>query len=655
MKESIDHVLIVALTPLILEKGLLWFDKNLTRIERTVGGFWQKNTLRVETGQKIMLSELLRKLTDFGYQKYQTIELPGEFSQVGGSITVFPVNSANAFRIEFNGNSVEKIIETDKINASPETPLKKIIYEGASRRRELSGDLTSLKPGDYVVHLDHGIGRFIEKRQLSVVSGQLYVLEYAAGDKLTVPEEVSHKLSPYIGFSTPQIYRLGGNFWHKTKRKIKQDIIKTAKELLKIYAEREVAERPAYLVDDDMISEIEQSFEFTETPDQKRAMEEIMRDMEKNTPMDRLVCGDVGFGKTEVALRAAARAAVSGRQTALIAPTTVLAWQHFQTFRSRFSKFPINISLLSRVQKPAEQKNIIKKLKSGEIDIVIATHRLLQKDIAFRNLGLLIIDEEQRFGVRQKEKLKSIGAALDVISLSATPIPRTLYFSLSGLKNISNIQTPPPNRLPIKTFVEARSKKIIKKAIQEELARDGQVYYLHNRIATIDATLNKVRALSGPDAKVAIAHARLPDAQLIEIIEDFRNKKIDILVATTIIENGLDLSNVNTLIVEDATRVGLAQAHQLRGRVGRGDRQAFAYFLHSPKKLTDVGKRRLETLKKYQNLGAGYEIAMRDLEIRGAGNILGREQHGSINKVGLNLYCQMLNEAVEELKRVIIK
>ena len=478
----------------------------------------------------------------------------------------------------------------------------------------------------------------------------MYVLEYAAGDKLTVPEEVSHKLSPYIGFSTPQIYRLGGNLWHKTRRRARENIIKTAKELLKIYADRVYAERPPYLSGDDMANQIEQSFEFTETPDQKRAIEEIASDMQKNTPMDRLVCGDVGFGKTEIALRAAARAAVSGRQTTIIAPTTVLAWQHFQTFKSRFLKFPINISLLSRVQKPAEQKEIAKKLKSGEIDIVIATHRILQKDIEFRNLGLLIIDEEQRFGVKQKEKLKSMHANIDVLSLSATPIPRTLHFSLSGLKNISNIQTPPLNRLPIKTFIEPRSKKTIREAIKGELSRGGQVYYLHNRISTIDAALRKIQALSPDDAKIAIAHARLPDLQLIKIMEDFRNKKIDVLVATTIIENGLDLSNANTLIVEDATRVGLAQAHQLRGRVGRGDRQAFAYFLYSPKKLTDIGKRRLETLKKYQSLGAGYEIAMRDLEIRGAGNILGREQHGSVNRVGLNLYCQMLNEAVEEIR-----
>lgn len=653
MKKSTDHVLVVALTPLILKKGFVWFEKNKRHIEKArtrpdaAAGFWQKNTILIESGQQIMLSELLRKLSDFGYEKYQKIELPGEFSQIGGTVTIFPINTPCAYRIEFDGNTIESIEELQSIqNEAPETPLGKIIYKDKQRRREIPADLENLKEGDYIVHLDHGIGKFLKREDG-------YILEYAAGDKLTVPEEVSHKLSPYIGFSTPTIYRLGGNLWHRTKRKIKEDIIKTAKELLKIYAERELAERPPYETRDEMLTQIEQGFEFEETSDQKKAIEEIANDMRTPVPMDRLVCGDVGFGKTEVAIRAAAAAAISGRQVALVAPTTVLAWQHFQTFSSRFDKFPIKISLLSRVQSGAEQKNITEELKNGEIDIVIGTHRLLQKDIGFKNLGLLILDEEQRFGVKQKEKLKSMRADIDVLSLSATPIPRTLYFSLAGLKNISNIQTPPLNRRPIKTYVMPRSKKLAQKAIRKELARGGQVYYLHNRISTIESARLKIASLAPLGTRIAVAHAKLPDQQLIEIIDDFRNRKTDILVATTIIENGLDLSNVNTLIVEDASRLGLAQAHQLRGRIGRSDRQAFAYFLYSPKRLTEIGKRRLETLKKYQGLGAGYEIAKRDLEIRGAGNILGRDQSGSINRVGLNLYCQMLNEAVEELKNAL--
>jgi transcription-repair coupling factor (superfamily II helicase) len=663
VEKSTPKLLIVALTPLILEKGLVWFQENEKYIQKSLAApldspsaplFWRKNAFMIEEGQQVILSEVLRKLVDFGYEKYQRVELPGEFAQAGGTITIFPINSPCAYRIEFNGNTVESINTLRSIeNNSPETPLGKIIFPKGARRREIPADLLNLTKGDYVVHIDHGIGKFCEKKHIQTLNDRreyVYVVEYAAGDMLTVPEAVSHKLSPYIGFATPEVHRLGGNLWHATKRKIKEDIIQTAKELLAIYARREIAQRPPYVTSDAMLTQIDEGFEFEETSDQKRAIEEILSDMEKHIPMDRLICGDVGFGKTEIAIRAAARAAISGRQTILITPTTILAWQHFQTFMKRFSQFPIRIACLSRIQTRLEQKSILEDLKSGTIDILIATHRALQNDVTCKNMGLLIIDEEQRFGVRQKEKLKGLRSNVDVLSLSATPIPRTLSLALSGLKNISSIQTPPPNRHPIQTFVFPRSKKIIQNAMQEELARGGQVYYLHNRIATIGTALQKIRELTGAHTRIALAHAKLPDAQLIEIIDDFRNHKSDILVATTIIENGLDLSNVNTLIVEDASRLGLAQAHQLRGRIGRGDRQAYAYFLYSPKKLTEIGKKRLEILEQHQNLGAGFEIAMKDLEIRGAGNILGREQHGSINKIGLNLYCQMLNEAVEELK-----
>lgn len=638
-------LVIVALTPSMLEKGLLWFEKNSRDLEsaRSTLSFWQKNTIVLEKGQKISLSEVTRRLTDSGYQKHETTELPGEFSQLGGMLTLFPINARCAYRIEFYGNTIAEITETNRKNPAPEKPLAEIIYEGKKRRSQIPHDLLNLTEGDYVVHLDHGIGRFVQK-------SQNFTIEYAEGDKLTVPETVSHKLSLYIGFKTPEIHRLGGNLWHKIRRKVKEDIIKTAKDLLSIYAKREIAERPTASAPDDMLAELAMLFPYEQTLDQKRTIEEIMRDFEKPVPMDRVVCGDVGFGKTEVAIRAAARAAFSGRQVALIAPTTILAWQHFQTFSERFCKFPVTVALLSRIQQDREQKKILENLQAGSVDILIGTHRILQDDVKFQNLGLLIIDEEQRFGVKQKEKLKGLKSSLDIVSLSATPIPRTLYVALSGLKDISLIQTPPPDRLAIQTFVVLRSKKIIRDAIFTELRRGGQVYYLHNHIATIETALSKVRELAPSHAHLRVAHAKLPDSNLIGVIEDFRNKKIDILIATTIIENGLDLSNVNTLIVEDATRLGLAQAHQLRGRIGRGDKQAFAYFLYSKRKLTETGKRRLDALKLYQGLGQGYQIAMRDLEIRGAGNILGKEQHGSINKIGLNLYCQMLNEAVEQLK-----
>jgi len=651
-----DRLIIVAITPPILEKGLVWFEQHKQRIEKASSPFWQRNTLTLRKDQKITMSEVVRTLYDFGYQKYQDIELPGEFSQTGGILNVFPVNSEFALKIEFLGNTVETIYKTSKLNPDPQKPLNKVIYNEGARRKEPQSDLSKLKPGDFVVHLDHGIGLFAGKSQTVALNSQTleqdtsYIIEYAGGDKLIVPENVSYKLSPYLGFSNPTIYRLGGNLWHKTKKRVNQDIIKTAKELLRIYARREVATRPPYDKDSDMTAQLEQGFEFQETADQAIAIDKVMKDLDKNIPMDRLICGDVGFGKTEVALRAAARSVFSGKQTAIIAPTTILAWQHFNTFKSRLEKFPVRIELLTRIQKNAAQKEIVSRLKSGNVDLVIGTHRILQKDVGFKNLGLLIIDEEQRFGVKQKEKLKSFRSELDVLSLSATPIPRTLYFSMSGLKDISNIQTPPQNRLPIHTFVMPKSKSIVKKAIQKELERHGQVYYLHNRVATIESARKRIGELGLGEVKISVGHAKLPENHLISIIQDFRDKKTDILVATTIIENGLDLSNVNTLIVEDATRLGLSQAHQLRGRIGRGDKQAYAYFLYSPKKLTDIAKRRLKTLKEYQGLGDGYQIAMRDLEIRGAGNILGREQHGSINKVGLNLYCQMLNEAVERLK-----
>ncbi|HXK32148.1 MAG TPA: DEAD/DEAH box helicase, partial [Candidatus Paceibacterota bacterium] len=370
---------------------------------------------------------------------------------------------------------------------------------------------------------------------------------------------------------------------------------------------------------------------------------------EKQEPMDRIVCGDVGFGKTEVALRAIIKAVISNRQAAMICPTTILANQHFQKFQERLGSLPIKIALLSRLQTKKEQKQIIEELKAGRIDIVIGTHRLLSKDIDFKNLGLLIIDDEQRFGVKQKERLKKIRASLDVLSLSATPIPRTLYMALSSLKNISLIQTPPVGRLPVKTFLSPFKKEIIKKAIENEIKRKGQIYFLYNRVETIENIKESLKELF-PEARYAIAHGRMKEKELLKTMDDFQDKRIDVLVATTIIENGLDLPNVNTLIVADSTRLGLSQAYQIRGRIGRSHIQAFSYFFY-PNKLSPLAKLRLKTLKEAEELGSGYKIAMKDLEIRGAGNILGKEQSGSINQVGLNLYCQMLSEAVEKIKR----
>jgi len=404
------------------------------------------------------------------------------------------------------------------------------------------------------------------------------------------------------------------------------------------------------LPDDEIDFRIASSFRYEETPDQIEAIEEIKKDLEKEKPMDRLLCGDVGFGKTEVALRAMIKVVKSEYQAAMICPTTILANQHFQNFKQRLKNLPIKVAMLSRLQSKKEQKEIIQKLGTGEIDIVVGTHRLLSKDVSFKNLGLLIIDDEQRFGVRQKEKLKKMRASLDILSLSATPIPRTLYLSLSSLRNISLIQTPPVGRLPIKTFILPFKEKLIKEAIENEIKRGGQVYYLHNRVETIKGAKLLLEKLV-PAAKIGIAHGRLKERELVKVMEDFQNKKIDVLVATTIIENGLDLPNVNTLIVADATRLGISQAYQIRGRIGRSHIQAFSYFLYGSH-LTGKTKMRLDALKEAEELGSGYKIALKDLEIRGAGNILGKEQSGNINKVGLNLYCQILSEAVDKLRIV---
>jgi len=442
---------------------------------------------------------------------------------------------------------------------------------------------------------------------------------------------------------------LGSLFWQKVKKKVKEEAEKLARELLEIYAKREIATRPSYFPECEIDIQLTSTFPYEETPDQVQVLEEIKRDLEKNQPMDRLICGDVGFGKTEIALRAMVRAVNSGYQVAMICPTTILANQHFQNFKERLKNLPIKIEMLSRLIPKGKQKRIIENLKKGKIDILVGTHRILSSDVEFKNLGLLVIDDEQRFGVRQKEKLKKMRAELDILSLSATPIPRTLYLSLSSLKEISLIQTPPVGRLPIKTFILPFSEKIIKEAIEKEIKRGGQVYYLHNRIETIKVIKNILENLV-PKARLGIAHAKLREKELVKVMEDFQNKKIDVLIATTIIENGLDLPNVNTLIVADATRLGLAEAYQIRGRVGRSHIQAFAYFLYG-QNLSERAKMRLDALKEAEELGSGYKIALKDLEIRGAGNILGKEQSGNINAVGLNLYCQILSEAIEKLKK----
>jgi len=657
MKESrdaVDKILIVSITPYFLEKGNFWFEKNLNKIleARKIQSFFEDNTIYLERNKEFHFSQFLRKLDEMGYEKVQQISEPGEFSRRGGIIDVFPINLNWAVRIDFYGNLIENI-EKLPIKIENEKEVKERIKKKLKRQKIFS-QLGTLKSGDYLVHLDHGIGKYLHQTQITHDRKLFtyYVLEYAQGDKLYVPVGLERKLSRYIGFVEPKISRLGSSLWQKTKRKIKEETEKLARELLSLYAKREIATRPPYLSDSEIDKEIASSFEYELTPDQIQAWEEIKKDLEKqNQPTDRILCGDVGFGKTEIALRTAVKAVNSGYLAILICPTTILAHQHYQTFIRRLKNLPIKVALLSRLQSKKEQKKVIEGLKNGSIDIVIGTHRLLSKDVegSEKNLGLLIIDDEQKFGVKQKEKLKKLKENIDVLSLSATPIPRTLYLALSSLKKISLIQTPPLHRKPVKTIICPWSEKIIKKAIETELSRGGQVYYLHNRVETIETTKKFLESLK-PNFKPTVVHGRMPEKEMVKVMTDFQNKKNNILVATTIIENGLDLPNVNTLIVADATKLGLSQAYQIRGRIGRSHIQAFAYFLYG-EHLKDLARERLKALKEAEELGSGYKIALKDLEIRGAGNVLGKEQSGNINQVGLNLYCQMLSEAIEKMKR----
>lgn len=650
LPKTIEDLLVVSLTPQNLERGDLWFSENTEAIKKAqkYHSWWRENSLLLEKDLVIKPSELSRKFLDLGYERASHVRGRGLFAGHGGILEIWPVNCAKPCLIEFSGNVISRIEE----RAESKEYLK---------LKPLLGDtIEKILPGGYVVHQDHGIGmlRGVQKDQRTGID--FYLVEYAAPregaepDKLFVPQDQKERLTPYVGFETPRLHRLGGNLWEKTKRKTKEDAEKFARELISIYAKRFLAEREPYQGDSSLEDTLRQSFAFQETADQLKAEQEILNDLEKKTPMDRVLCGDVGFGKTEIAIRAAARVITSGRQVALLAPTTILAFQHEKTFRLRLADLPITISSLSRLTPSKEAKNTLHDLKEGKIDCLIGTHRLLSKDIKFKNLGLAIIDEEQRFGVWQKEKLKELRAEMDILSLSATPIPRTMQFIISCLRAISLITTPPPERQPIQTLVLPYSGKLIKEAIRFEIERGGQVYFLHNRIETLGQVkkkLEKYTAFARGKIQIAVLHGRLPEKEIMRNMEKFRNHEAQILLATTIIENGLDISAANTLIVDDATRLGLAEAHQLRGRIGRGAERAFAFFLYKPKFLTEKAGERLEALKEYAELGAGYQIALRDLEIRGAGNILGREQSGAINRVGLNLYYQILNEAIAEEKQ----
>lgn len=515
-------------------------------------------------------------------------------------------------------------------------------------------NINDIKEGEYVVHSIHGVGIYKGLSQQEI-DGQLkdyLTIEYANKDRLHIPAEQINLLVRYRGSGAikPKLSRMGGKDWENTKTRVKKEVEQVAYDLLRLYAKRKMQKGIQFLPDTNWQVEMEEAFEYTETPDQMNAINDVKADMESEQPMDRLICGDVGFGKTEVAMRGIFKAVTSGKQVAVVVPTTILAFQHYQTISERFKPFGVTVELLSRFRTAKEQKETIKHLATGECDVVVGTHRLLQEGIIFKDLGLVVIDEEHRFGVRHKEKLKSLRENIDIITMSATPIPRTLYMSLSGIKDMSIINTPPKNRLPIKTFVGEWNENMVKNAITHELDREGQVFYLYNRVETIDEFKFQLQKLV-PNARIAIGHGQMNEKELEKIIIDFANHEYDVLLATTIIENGIDIPNANTMIIHNADKFGLAQLYQLRGRVGRSQRQAYCYcFYTKSKEITRDAVQRLKAIKEFTTLGSGYQIAMRDVEIRGVGNILGTKQHGHMVNVGFDTYCQLLEETVQELQ-----
>ncbi|MGH8983212.1 MAG: transcription-repair coupling factor, partial [Acidimicrobiia bacterium] len=509
----------------------------------------------------------------------------------------------------------------------------------------------ALEPGDFVVHHQHGVGRYVEmtKRAMGGAERDYLLLEYKGGDRLYIPTDQVGTVRRYTGGERPTLNRLGGSDWQKTRARVRKAVREIAQELVVLYRRRLATRGHPFGADTPWQHEVEDAFPYEETPDQARAIEEVKADMERPVPMDRLVCGDVGYGKTEVAVRAAFKAVQDGKQVAVLVPTTLLANQHGETFRERFANYPVRVEVLSRFLTPREQDAVVAGIGDRSVDVVIGTHRLLSDDLRFGDLGLLVVDEEQRFGVQHKERIKALRTDVDVLTLTATPIPRTLELSLTGIRDLSLVNTPPEDRQPILTYVGEYDDRAVAEAIRRELLREGQAFFVHNRVRDIEFVAEHVRELV-PEARVAVAHGQMDEGRLERIVLDFWERESDVLVCTTIVESGLDIPTVNTLVVDRSDLLGLAQMYQLRGRIGRRGQRAYAYLLHPANRvLTEEAYERLKTIGEFTDLGSGFKIAMRDLEIRGAGNLLGGEQSGHIAAVGFDLYCQMVTEAVGEL------
>ena len=624
-------------------------------------------SIKIYKGENLDYKSLASQLVEYGYERRAMISETGDFSMRGGIIDIFPPTFEGPVRIELSGNIVESIrscsllsSETLEEHAMVIILPKLGIYPKKKKITDLGekiplASFVDIQLNDYVVHVDHGIGRFkgFKKIKYGEEEKENIVIEYADNDKLYVPIEEMHLIQKYTAFERrpPKLYKLGGKMWKAAKERAKKGIYSMAFELLELNAMRSRLAGFQFSKDAEWQVQFENNFPFKETPDQLRSTIEVKKDMEFAKPMDRLLCGDVGYGKTEVALRAAFKAVMDNKQVAILVPTTLLAEQHFITFKNRMKDFPITVEMMSRFRTQGEIKRILKGAKEGAVDILIGTHAILRKNMEFKDLGLVIIDEEQRFGVKDKEKLKKIRLMVDVLTLTATPIPRTLYMSLMGVKDMSIIETPPQDRLPVEVVVSEYDDNLIKKAILFEKNRKGQVFFVHNRIQGIEKVADRISGLV-PEAKVAIAHGRMHSKELEGVMKEFMKGTIDVLISTVIIESGIDIPNTNTLIVNRSDMFGLADLYQLKGRVGRFKNKAYAYFL-VPKGhvLSRESGRRLEALERYKDLGSGFKIAMEDLEIRGAGNLLGKEQHGYISAIGFDLYCRILREAVDGLNK----